>query len=332
MAQAVVDELEAVQVEQQHRHQPPRTAGVMERLGQPVMQQGPVGQAGQFVVGGQVFQLLFVALALADIDVQAEQLGRAFRFPYDGMAGKDRHRRSVLAHQCQFRGRDGLARLRHPAQGVFLLLAHPGRNDQLQQVPSDRLFGAVAIEPLGSRVPVVHRAVHAVALECHGWNLLQDAAEAGLALPQGSFGLLVLAQQPPFPQCPLHDLGHAGKGRGRFDDVIQGTGFHGGDGHLLVAVGGHDQQGKVPVLGRRGQQLRCATVGQVHVDQDDVGRVGCHDPAALPQRSCNPDPHRRIRRSQGAGNRLGMGRLILDDKYVQLFLAHQPLPGAESDA
>ena len=53
MAQRVVDVLEAVEVEQQHRDHAALAAGAGQLLAEPVVQQGAVGQAGEQIVQGQ---------------------------------------------------------------------------------------------------------------------------------------------------------------------------------------------------------------------------------------------------------------------------------------
>jgi hypothetical protein len=62
--QAVVDVLEAVQIEQQDREGRPAPAGAVERMPQPVDEQRPVGQARQLVVQRGVSRLLLRAAAL----------------------------------------------------------------------------------------------------------------------------------------------------------------------------------------------------------------------------------------------------------------------------
>ena len=67
VAQAVVDELEVVEVQEQHgqRRQRPRRPG--QGVLEAVPEQGPVGQPAQGVVEGLVLQLLLQALALGHV-------------------------------------------------------------------------------------------------------------------------------------------------------------------------------------------------------------------------------------------------------------------------
>ena len=71
MAQAVVDELEAVQVDQQHPQRAVLAARQGHRLRQAVAQQGAVGQARQHVVVGDMLDLLLGQLALRDFRARA---------------------------------------------------------------------------------------------------------------------------------------------------------------------------------------------------------------------------------------------------------------------
>ncbi len=67
----IVDHLEAVQVDEQHGELFARVRDVaLHRLLQPLQQQGAVGQAGQRVVQGFVFQPALDALALGDLFAQ----------------------------------------------------------------------------------------------------------------------------------------------------------------------------------------------------------------------------------------------------------------------
>ncbi len=65
--EAVVDHLEAIQVEEEHGNGDAAPAGAGERLGEAVHEQGSVGQAGQWVVERQVSQLLLRPVPLGDV-------------------------------------------------------------------------------------------------------------------------------------------------------------------------------------------------------------------------------------------------------------------------
>ena len=53
VAQGVVDVLEAIEIEQQDRNHAALAAGAGQLLAEPIVQQGPVGQAGEPIVQGQ---------------------------------------------------------------------------------------------------------------------------------------------------------------------------------------------------------------------------------------------------------------------------------------
>ena len=67
VAERIVDVLEAVQVEEQHRDAAALPARAHDRARQPLRQQRAVGQAGQRVVVGQVAQFLLGALLVGDV-------------------------------------------------------------------------------------------------------------------------------------------------------------------------------------------------------------------------------------------------------------------------
>ncbi|MNT16549.1 hypothetical protein D3C72_1516580 [compost metagenome] len=71
MAQAVVDEFEAVEVDQQDPQRAVLAARQGHRLRQAVAQQGAVGQARQHVVVGDVLDLLLGQLAFRDFGARA---------------------------------------------------------------------------------------------------------------------------------------------------------------------------------------------------------------------------------------------------------------------
>ncbi len=67
VAHAVVDEFELVQIDEGHRQNIVVAGGEIDGLLQPVGQHRAVGQPGQHVVGGLVFDLLLVIFAFRDI-------------------------------------------------------------------------------------------------------------------------------------------------------------------------------------------------------------------------------------------------------------------------
>jgi hypothetical protein len=67
VAEAVVDLLEAVQVEEEDGHRGRLPLGPLEGVVDPVLEQGPVGQRGQGVVEGLVDELVLELAALGDV-------------------------------------------------------------------------------------------------------------------------------------------------------------------------------------------------------------------------------------------------------------------------
>ena len=67
VAQGIVDRLEAVEIEPQHRQGMRLAAGQPQRLLQPVPEQGPIGQFCQRVKMGQFPVLLLAQPAVGDV-------------------------------------------------------------------------------------------------------------------------------------------------------------------------------------------------------------------------------------------------------------------------
>ena len=116
---AVVDQLETVEVDEQHRHLAARPAGAGQGLVEPLGQQHAVGQPGQGVVDGLVGQLELGQLALAHVPHRRRHPHPLLR-PQRGEADLDGELRAVGpagvevevgAHRPQFeiRRRVGLA-------------------------------------------------------------------------------------------------------------------------------------------------------------------------------------------------------------------------------
>jgi hypothetical protein len=140
VAEAVVDLLEAVQVQEQHRDRGGVAAGALEGVVDAVFEQGPVGQGGQAVVEGLVGELVFELAAFGDVasveDQPAhtgvvEQVG-------DGELGGAPVAAAVL---------DGELELEHPIGALGDLgqaLAQPGPGIGVED-PGDRLAEQVGV-------------------------------------------------------------------------------------------------------------------------------------------------------------------------------------------
>ena len=67
VTEGVVDVLEAIEIQQQHGHLLARPLRVLDRLLDPVVEQGAIGQPGQRVVQRHALELGFLELAFGDI-------------------------------------------------------------------------------------------------------------------------------------------------------------------------------------------------------------------------------------------------------------------------
>ncbi len=67
MAERVVDQLEAVQVDEQHGHAEPVSVGARDSQLEVLVEHRPIWQPGQLVVIGEVGDLLLGALLQADV-------------------------------------------------------------------------------------------------------------------------------------------------------------------------------------------------------------------------------------------------------------------------
>ena len=70
VAQAVVDDFEVVDVQEQHADRAEVAVGVSQSLFESVGEQGPIGQPRQWIVKGQLFELLLELLALGDVAIR----------------------------------------------------------------------------------------------------------------------------------------------------------------------------------------------------------------------------------------------------------------------
>ncbi len=201
MPQAVVDHLEAVQVQEQDGHLPVPAPGHVQGVGDAVLQQGAVGQAGEQVVVGDVLQLGLGAAALGDVQAQGKEVlhlslavahGVAMPFHQQAFAIPGHHVALVL---------DGVAGaqhvLEHRVQGLLLVCGYA----QVRE-------GAVAHLPgravQGAQHGRVHHAHPVPGVDGHeeGRRGLDDglgeialAAQGGVGLAQGPGLLCHLAAQ-----------------------------------------------------------------------------------------------------------------------------------------
>ena len=150
VAERVVDVLEVVEVEEHDRHVAARAAGQRERVLDAIAEQVPVGEPGQRIVKRQLPQLLFEALALADVaQVERQALHRRIG---GQVAADDLEREALLAALDQQldrangagrRGRD----LREEYLQPLAILTRP----QAEQVAADDVVGLHAERALERR-------------------------------------------------------------------------------------------------------------------------------------------------------------------------------------
>ena len=91
VAERIVDVLEVVEIDQQQGHRLRASARLGDGVLQAVVQQDPIGQAGQRVVVRHVMDLLFGPLALGDVvEHPDEAVGRALGPRHRGGGKQDR--------------------------------------------------------------------------------------------------------------------------------------------------------------------------------------------------------------------------------------------------
>jgi hypothetical protein len=150
MAEAVIDVLEAVQIEQQQGR---RLATFARRL-HPVGQELAVGDARQMVDLGLAPQLRLGGAPVRHVPGdRPEQVSPVF-----GPVGEGRFQRKlrpIAAHRCHCHQRSDEPRRqasRHAAQAGFMRGAQGGRNDQAEGL-AHHLLGGVTEGRLGRAVP-----------------------------------------------------------------------------------------------------------------------------------------------------------------------------------
>ena len=167
VAQGVVHELEAVQVDEQDRHLFARDGRLRQRLAQALLAQRAVGQLGQHVVLRQKADALFFGLAVGDVDGNANEVAH---LPAGGAFAHHRH------HQPRRVTAPRLAADAHLAlPGVFLAQGGPFGPRAVQQagnVVTDHL-----VELVGRAA--AKRLVHAddLALRVHDDDALGRSLE-----------------------------------------------------------------------------------------------------------------------------------------------------------
>ena len=200
VAERVVDDLEAVEIEEEHAQPLLQAMGLRHRDVEAVVEEQPVGQAGEDVVVGQALDLLLGALPLRDVEGDAEH-GR----PPPELDGAGRGIQPALLAvpaldlELVARGH-GLAALAGQA-ALADRLAEVGVHEPPEaQVPE--LLAVVAGDGGGGGVRVAEALV--LIDEDGAGRGLGQGAEAGLALAQGVGGAAPV-------EGGGHVLGHEGE-------------------------------------------------------------------------------------------------------------------------
>ena len=87
VAEGVVDDLEAVEVEQHHRNHLFAAVSARHRLVQAVVEQDAVGKLGQRIVVGQVMKAFLVGLDGGDVGKDGDIMGGVAEVVHDGRDG-----------------------------------------------------------------------------------------------------------------------------------------------------------------------------------------------------------------------------------------------------
>ena len=277
VAEAVVDGLEAVEIDEQYRHLVLRAVRQRQRLVEAVHQQAAVGQAGEHVVAGHVAQLVLVLLAPRNILDHDHEIDLGIARHHARHCHVHPHRRAILAHVALLDGiaRD-LARQQQPQRGFagqhFPFQRHVAETHGLQfflAVADDVLELAVGAQP----APVARGLGQA------DRRVVKGDAEAFLAVAQGGLG--------------AHRHGQV---LGDQEQQVFAVEPGAREGAAQVARLQHGQPG------RQGQHQLLAVVGRTQADVDALAQLGQVQEVAdvaVPGRRRHAQ-HRAHRRIDGA--------------------------------
>ncbi len=180
MASGVIDGFEMVEVEEHHADVLALPAAPFQRVSHPVLEQAPVGQAGQVVVHGLVSEGPFGCLLLGYVADDLRNAGHAAPSVAEGgQADRDLDSRAVLADAHRFHSPDDFARPGPGQQLSCLALAVMG--DEHGQRSAKGLFFVPAKQLFRSVVPNLDDLVGAGA-DDGLVTLLGDRGQHGLAL------------------------------------------------------------------------------------------------------------------------------------------------------
>ena len=241
MTVAVVDRLEAVQVDIQHGAQLLLTAHRVERLVEPLAEADPVGQAGQRIVLRLVGQTCLQALALGDVLRDQHQERRvALALAHDAHGLAHPEQRAILAAVglLDLRGK------RAAVAGQLLAQESPGGAGhlgiaQVEDVAALQALGRASEHAREGLVDTQDPAFGADMGNAHG-RLVEGRAKQRLAALQG-IGRRALADQH---QRQHADEQHHYQGDTDGRQQIGGAALQ-GRGHFLVVGRGHGDHQRI---------------------------------------------------------------------------------------
>ncbi len=276
VAEAVVDGLEAVDVDDEDGQRFSDVSVLVQRLAQAILHQAAIGQAGEGVVVGHLVEqvlLLLVMRHVAGDAIDAQWL--AVVAADDAGAVEQPAELAVGAHDAVFRAvrtlGHGLADV--VAHALAVLCMH---HFQPGLLVAEEFGHGAAADGLRGVVQIVHVHVRQADRPDDVAERAEQAAEPFLELTQGRFGFLVAAPGVGFFEFARNG-GHQSR-QVALDDIVLCAGTHGAHRHVLADVARDDDEGQVwVVLARDGQRLQAAELGHGVVGDDEVpaARVEC---------------------------------------------------------
>jgi hypothetical protein len=279
VAERVVHDLEAVEVQEQHRDVALLAARGHDRLVQAVLHEAPVGQPGERVVVRHVVDGALGVQALGDVLHQRGEAGdvalrvherRVVPLAVDGAA---------VARHVHQRGLVALARFEELAAHRLHVLALGGRGEDRRDGLAEHLVGGEAEDRLGGRVPRRHVAAPVPldhgerrALEMHAQLLRREELAllrlqplgvlldqrvvhllqaAPLALELGGERLAGLARGERVDQRAVHARMHVGQDHREHQD-------HAREEHLVALARAPERHGERDEAQERGDLVRVA--------------------------------------------------------------------------
>ena len=197
VAERVVHELEAVEVDEHHRETPAVPAHPLQRADQRQLKRNPVGQPGESVVLRQETDALLGSLALGDVAPGAPVAGETALVVEDGLAADRRPTHAVTSAEAEDEIPERSARREQPAMLIPLRIIEIEDGVLLPPAAPHRAVAPV-LRGTWRRGRESGESKIGVLLPEPVRRQLGQIAEALLAVPQQRLGLL-----------PFADVGHA---------------------------------------------------------------------------------------------------------------------------